>query len=143
VVLKESASGRTAADLVENLADRMDALEPGYPPTLLLRGGVLQARGDAAGAAKLYQQAVTGFWTGDIYLRTAEGFEAAGQDSKAWREGIISKDMEPYRPQVHQWLAQQLQREGYSEESQVESKIAGILQSEAGSNTSMQQAAQP
>ncbi len=131
VVLKESASGRTAADLVEKMADRMDALDPGFVPTLLLRGAVLQARGDAAGAARIYQQAITGFWTGDIYLRTAEGFSAAGQGANAWREGIISKSMESYRPEVHQWLAQQLQREGYDEESQVEGRIAAILKTDA------------
>jgi 4-amino-4-deoxy-L-arabinose transferase-like glycosyltransferase len=132
LVLKESASGRTAMDLVAKLADRMDALDPGFVPTRILRAGVLQAHGDAAGAARLYQDAVTGFWTGDIYLRTAEGFEAAGLDAISWREGIISKDMEPYRPQVHQWLAQQLLREGYAEESAVEGKIADILQYDAG-----------
>jgi hypothetical protein len=48
----------------------------------------------------------------------------------AWRAGIIAKAAEPYRPQIHSWLAQELQREGYTQESKAESEIAGILQSD-------------
>jgi mannosyltransferase len=132
VVLKEKAAGHSPAELVGGLAEKMDTLRPGFMPARLLRGEVLQARGDSVGAAEMYRDAVSGFWTGDIYLRTAQGFAGAGLSANAWQEGIISKAMEPYRPEVHRWLAQQLQREGYGDESLVEQKIADTLQSFAG-----------
>ena len=131
LVLEENGSGRQAADVVEQMADKLDALNPGFAPTNLLRGGVLQARGDAVGAARLYRDAVSGFWLGDMSLRTAEGFDNVGLYADAWREGIISKAMEPYRPEAHRWLAQHLRQAGYNDESRMESNIADVLQSDA------------
>jgi 4-amino-4-deoxy-L-arabinose transferase-like glycosyltransferase len=127
VVLKENASGRKAADVVEGMAKKLDTLRPGYTPTRILWGSVFQARGDVARATEMYRTAVTGFWTGDLYLRTAQGFDATGLTADAWREGIISKAMEPYRPEVHIWLAQHLQKDGYIAESLLEGKIAEAL----------------
>jgi hypothetical protein len=131
VVLKEDAAGRPAVDIVESMAKRLDALRPGFSPTRILWGDVQQARGDAVAAAQSYRSAYTGFLTGDVYLRTAQGNEAAGLMANAWQEGIISKAMEPYRPQVHDWLAEQLQREGYVDESNLESTIARLLRSDS------------
>jgi len=127
VVLKEPSSGRNAVDVVERMADKLDALSPGFVPTSLLQGGVLQARGDAEGAARLYREAVSGFWLGDMSLRTAEAFDGLGLNGNAWQEGIISKTMEPYRPEVHRWLERHLQEEGYVDESRVEGEIADLL----------------
>ncbi len=131
VVLKESASDRKTDIIVEQMADRLDALRPNYQPTVTMRAGVLQARGDVAGAARLFRAAGTYFALGDEALRTAEGFAGLGMDTEAWREGLNAKAAEPNRPDIHIWLAQQLQHEGYDKESQVETSIAGILQSDA------------
>jgi 4-amino-4-deoxy-L-arabinose transferase-like glycosyltransferase len=133
VVLKESASGRDISMVVEQMADKLDALHPGYQPTLTMRGGVLQARGDLAGAARLFRAAGTFGGQADDSLeslRTAEGFAQLGSSVDAWRAGVIAKAAEPYRPQIHRWLAQQLQQAGYSQESKAEGGVAGILQSD-------------
>jgi hypothetical protein len=131
IVLKEASSGRSADQIVEGMARRLNALSPGFAPTRILWGSVQQARGDAAAAAQSYRSAYTGFLTGDVYLRTAQGNEAAGLTDNASQEGIISKAMEPYRPQVHDWLAQQLQRDGYPDESRLEANIAQLLRADS------------
>jgi len=102
-----------------------------------MRAGVLQARGDIAGAARLFHTAGTYFALGDEALRTAVGFAGLGMDAEAWREGLNAKAAEPERPDIHRWLAQQLQREGYDAESQVEGSIADMLQSDAVSGTGL------
>jgi hypothetical protein len=135
VVLKESASGRKVDTIVEQMADRLDAVRPNYQPTLTMRAGVLQARGDLVGAANMFRSAGTYFALGDEALRTAEGFAAVGMDTQAWREGLNAKAVEPARPDIHRWLAQQLQREGYTMESRVEGRLADILQSDADSGS--------
>ena len=48
-------------------------------------------------------------------------------DLYAWREAFISKFWQPFRPEVHQWLAARLQAEGFPDQSRAEAQLAQLL----------------
>ena len=58
-----------------------------------------------------------------------------GQDRKAWREAFISKFWQPQLPEVHRWLSQELNAQGYQDESRMESMIADSLEQTTGDRT--------
>jgi len=119
-----STSIVTSAD---NLVSALEAAEPGAQPLLTLRGSILQAQGRLQEAAQAYRQAGTYFPVGDDYLRTAMGYDARGMDVYAWREAFISKFWQPFRPQVHQWLAAKLRAENFPDQSRAEAELAQML----------------
>jgi hypothetical protein len=122
----------SAEDVMSNLERLLTALETsGFlrQPTKTLRGTFLQSRGQAVEAAAQYREASTYFPFGNEYLRTAIGFEAIGDDRRAWREAILSKFWQPQRPEVHAWLARKLSEEGYTDEARIEEEIErGLMQ---------------
>jgi hypothetical protein len=93
-----------------------------------VRGSIYQAQGELDLAAKAYQTAGTQFPIGGEYLRTSKGFAAHGQPERAWRDALISKSLQPQDPQLHLWLATELQVENLPDLSQAESEIARLLE---------------
>lgn len=131
LVLQESSPGDALPSL-QRMAGRMAQANPAFSPGLqalhTLQGSLLQARGDTEAAAALYRAAGPFYLMGDEYLTTAEGFHARGNRPAAWRETITSLFMEPYRPQVHVFLAQLLNEEGLSAQSKFEHQLAEHLE---------------
>lgn len=128
-VLKEAPPpGGEMLPSVERLVSQFEKELPTFQPVLTLRGGIYQAQGQTEQAARAYRSAGYYFQSGDEYLLTAQGFEARGDQARAWREAIISKFMQPGSPAVHRWLAQALARDGQPAQSAIESRIADALQ---------------
>jgi hypothetical protein len=93
----------------------------------VFRGSLFQGRGDASTAARAYTEAGTFFPIGAEYLRSAQGYAARGDFEKAWRDGLISKGLQPQNPEVHDWMAQMLDRQGLSDLSRIEADISKAL----------------
>jgi hypothetical protein len=110
---------------------RLDGIDSNYQPVSTLRGCLYQAEGDVAQAAAAYKSAGVYFPLGAEYLRSAQGFQALGQFSEAWQEALISKFMQPYEPDIHNWMAERLRETGYIRESQIESSLAEALEGSA------------
>jgi hypothetical protein len=127
LVLREAGPVASMLDSMDRIVSKLEAIEPGAQPIITLRGCVYQARGDARAAANTYKRAGTYFPVGDDYLRTGKGFDALGDETKAWREAFISKFWQPDKPAVHKWLAQKLMDAGYRTESGIESRITQAL----------------
>ena len=127
-ILKENHPAGGLVSSMDHMVSKWEALLPGYQPVMTLRGCVYQGMGDLKQAVETYQKAGTYFPVGDDYLQTAIGYEAMGQDRKAWREAFISKFWQPQLPEVHRWLSQQLNAQGYQDESRMESMIADSLE---------------
>ena len=127
VVLRQAGPIPSMIDSMDRMVGKLEAIQPGSQPVLTLRGCVYQARGDTEHAAKTYKQAGTYFPVGDDYLRTGKGYDALGDETKAWREVFISKFWQPGRSDVHRWLAKKLMDTGYASESGMESRIAQAL----------------
>ncbi len=79
-------------------------------------------------AAAAFRTAGTFFPIGEEYLRTSKEFGKRGELSKAWRDALISKSMQPYSPELHRWMAEMLSQMGMEAESQIETEIANALQ---------------
>ncbi len=126
-VLREQHSGLSIVDSMDHMVSKLEAISPNFQPASTLRGCVYQARGDTTRAVNAYRAAGIYFPVGDDYLRTAKGFDRLGDHAKAWREAFISKFWQPGNPDVHVWLAEALQREGYNSESRSEAQITGAL----------------
>jgi hypothetical protein len=92
-----------------------------------MRGAILQARGDIAGAAAAYKEAGTYFPLALEFLRTADGFESVGYAHGAWREAVIARAMQPELPDAHAWLARRLAAGGYAAEARTEELVARAL----------------
>ncbi len=129
-VLRDDQPGGSILDVVGRMANKLTNIDPDYPPFITLRGCIYQAQEDYTRAANAYK-AGTYFLLGDEFLRTAKGFAAFGDPKRAWREAILSKFMQPGNPEVHTWLAQQLQQEGYANESRAETQVANALRTAA------------
>jgi hypothetical protein len=131
LVLEENNPGDVLPSL-RRMADRMTAANPPFSPSLqalfTLQGSLMQARGDTQEAASLYRTAGPFYLLGDEYLTTAEGFHTRGDRSAAWREAIMSLFLEPYRPQIHTYLAQLLNEEALSPQSALEQQVARDLE---------------
>jgi hypothetical protein len=126
LVLREDGP-ENMIEATSSMVERLDALHFGYQPVQTMRGTLLQARGNVEGAAAAYRAAGAYFPVGADYLRTATGFEALGDDYKAWREAAISKFWEPGKADVHIFYARKLLEEGYEVESEVEAQLAEAL----------------
>jgi hypothetical protein len=98
-----------------------------HQPLQTLRGSILQAQGDVEGAAAAYRDAGMYFPLGNEYEQTARGFEARGDDYRAWREAVIAKYCEPTRPETHLHLSRKLREDGYLVESEIEAQLAEAL----------------
>jgi hypothetical protein len=95
----------------------------------LIRGGIYQAQGQVEQAAGIYRAAGTYFPIGDEYLRTAQGFAARGDQTRAWRDSIVSKGQQPQKADIHSWFARMLRDAGYAADSDIETRIAQALTS--------------
>ena len=89
--------------------------------------GKLQARGQLDEAATTYKRAGTYFPIGDAYLQAADGYDRLGNSKFAWREALLSKYLQPFRPEVHSWLAGRLQAANHPEQSRIETELARLL----------------
>jgi hypothetical protein len=129
VVLEEDISAGGLLESAAYLADRLCSLLPANRLGLTLRATVLQARGDVAGAARVYAQVgdVVGRSLWSEYVDTADGFMDIGDMERAWREGLSAKLEDASVPEVHRWLANELERAGYGSEAAVEREVAGAL----------------
>jgi 4-amino-4-deoxy-L-arabinose transferase-like glycosyltransferase len=92
-----------------------------------LRGTVEQSGGEIDEAVESYRRAGTLFPIGEEYLRTSRGFAQHGQPTKAWRDALISKSLQPHDPALHRWLAELLATMGMPAESRTEAQIADRL----------------
>ncbi|MEA2573844.1 MAG: hypothetical protein QOH93_1142 [Chloroflexia bacterium] len=101
-----------------------------------LRGSVQQASSEIGGAVESYRRAGTLFPIGEEYLRTSRGFAQRGDLSKAWRDALISKSLQPHDPALHAWLAEMLSAMSMPAESRTEREIAELLTQEQ-SNASL------
>ena len=129
VVLEERGSTSTLSGM-ERLVGKMERLLPDHQPVRTLRGGILQAQGDVAGAAEAYRSAGAYYpQLGEEFLATANGFADRGQQDRAWREAITSKFMRPGNPDVHIRLADYLDKMGAAAEAAQERRIADALAS--------------
>jgi 4-amino-4-deoxy-L-arabinose transferase-like glycosyltransferase len=131
LVLEENNPGDVLPSL-RRMADRMAQANPPFSPSLqaiyTLQGSLLQAGGDTQAAANLYRTAGPFYLLGDEYLTTSEGFHTRGDRSAAWREAIMSLFLEPYRPQIHVYLAQLLNEEALTPQSTLEQQVATDLE---------------
>jgi hypothetical protein len=112
----------------------LDTLSGENPPTRMeeqavytLRGSVEQAGGEIGGAVESYRRAGTLFPIGEEYLRTSKGFAERGDLSRAWRDALISKSLQPHDPSLHRWLAEMLSLMSMPAESRTELEIAERL----------------
>ncbi|MGA7730772.1 MAG: glycosyltransferase family 39 protein, partial [Chloroflexia bacterium] len=112
---------------MDGIVSKLETIWLGAQPVITLRGCIQQANNDLQQAADTYRRAGTYFPVGDDYLRTAEGYDKLGLDTFAWREAFISKFWQPFRPQVHEWLAEKLAQDGYGEQSRAEAELARLL----------------
>ncbi|MDQ3705576.1 MAG: glycosyltransferase family 39 protein [Chloroflexota bacterium] len=130
LVLQENSPGEVTPSL-QRMAARMSQANPPFSPSLqslhTLQGSLLQASGDTEAAANVYRTAGPFYLIGEEYLTTARGFHARGDRRAAWREAIMSLFVEPYRPQTHTFLAQLLQEEGLTPQSDLEQQVAEQL----------------
>jgi hypothetical protein len=131
LVLEESDPGDVLTGM-RRMVDRMNQANPPFSPSLqalfTLQGSLLQAQGDTQAAANLYRTAGPFYLLGDEYLTTARDFHARGDRRTAWREAIMSLFMEPYRPQVHAFLAQLLNEEALVPQSTLEQQVKEDLE---------------
>ncbi|MDQ6694174.1 MAG: glycosyltransferase family 39 protein [Chloroflexota bacterium] len=130
VIVLHDPRPRAVALSISPILTLLHKLQPDAQPVKTLVGSLVQSRGDASvdGAVAAYRAAGTYFPVGDDYLRTAEGYAALGDNTKAWREALISKFWQPQRPEVHNWMAKMMSQAAMPTESRIEAAIAGKLQ---------------
>lgn len=121
-------------DIRPSVETFLEALTPSRPAVRLeeqavytLRGSVQQARHEIGGAVESYRRAGTLFPIGEEYLRTSRGFAERGDLSRAWRDALISKSLQPHDPALHNWLGEMLSTMGMPAESLTERQIAERL----------------
>jgi hypothetical protein len=127
--LREDAPKGTVADSLDRVVSGFEELRPNYQPVKALRGSVYHLRGQIAEGARAYRAAGYYFPLGDEYKRTVEGFVARGRDDLAWREALLFKFVEPFRPDLHEWLSERLRQQGNIEASRLEAEMAATLES--------------
>ena len=119
-----------------NILASMERMAAGFEDTSVggnqlfrtLRGSLYQARGEIDQAARSYSSAGTYFPSmGEEYLRTARGFAERGDVSRAWRDAMVSKGMQPQNAELHAWMSQMLSDMGLQQESRIEARIADAL----------------
>jgi hypothetical protein len=93
-----------------------------------LQGSALQARGDPEAAAQSYRQAGTLYPIGGEYQVTAEEFARRGEAENAWLDAVMSKSMQPERPELHSFLADLLERDGMADLAEQERAVARFLE---------------
>jgi hypothetical protein len=127
--------GGQSVDIVGGMAEAADWLaRAGTGDPVLaqvassLRGSTLQARGDFEAAARAYREAGTLYPIGGEYQITSEEFERRGETESAWLDAIMSKSMQPERPDLHRWLATLLERDGRAELAEQERSVARVLE---------------
>jgi len=132
VVLREDSAraNTTMLESLERMVEKNEAISPDHGFTRTLRGCVYQAKGDVPKAVSAYRAANTNSnpILGGEYLKTASGFEIRGDIVEAWREAAISKTLYPASAEIHRWMAEQLEKEGYVVESRIEARIADNLE---------------
>jgi hypothetical protein len=130
-VLREESTGPDIRPSVEAFIDTMtgDAVSNRMEEQAVytLRGSVQQAEGELGGAVESYRRAGTLFPIGEEYLRTSRGFAERGDLSRAWRDALISKSLQPHDPALHRWLAEMLSTMSMPAESHDEVEIAERL----------------
>ncbi|HEY0072153.1 MAG TPA: glycosyltransferase family 39 protein [Chloroflexia bacterium] len=130
-VLREVPSGSDIRPSVEAFLDTLaldqspDRMEEQAVYTL--RGSIQQAGGEIGEAVDSYRRAGTLFPIGEEYLRTSRGFAAHGEPSKAWRDALISKSLQPHDPALHRWMSELLAAMHQPAESHAEMQIADRL----------------
>ncbi|MDQ3707425.1 MAG: glycosyltransferase family 39 protein [Chloroflexota bacterium] len=130
-VLREVPSGPDARSSVKAFHDLLSS--DGIPTRIeeqviyTLRGSVQQAGGELGDAVESYRRAGTFFPIGEEYLRTSRGFAERGDLSRAWRDALISKSLQPHDPALHRWLAEMLSQMNQPAESRTELEIAERL----------------
>jgi hypothetical protein len=120
--------GGTMAARLQRLVDRESALRSTDPIIKILRGSLAESQGDAPAAVAAYRAAGTIYPNGEEQQRTAEGWQALGERSRAWAEAILGKTTQPGRPEIHRWIANELRAEGFLDEARVAAAIADGLQ---------------
>lgn len=115
---------------MDRITDQLESAAPITQFTKTLRGGIQQEQGNLQQASESYMAAGTYLPLGDDYLRTAIGYDRIGLTGLAWQEALFSKSWQPYRSEIHGWLAQKLQQEGFIEQSQAEKELARLLTGE-------------
>src|SRR5687768_11700059 len=132
VILREGSHGRTILESLERMAERNEAIRPDHGFTQTLLGVVYQGTGEISPSVLAYQ-AANGSSNPILaveYRRTALGFEARGHNFESWREMSISKALHPASPELHRWMAKQLEEEGYTDQSRIEMLIANALEAQ-------------
>ncbi len=132
LILKESGPNIDVADSFDKLSAmlRKEASLDEYVDRAarILHACAYRARGDSMGAARAYDEAGTLFIIGNEYLQTSEDFAERGDIPKAWREALVSENMQPNDPRIHRWLASMLVTKGMEDQSRIEAGIADALQ---------------
>ncbi|HEX8599265.1 MAG TPA: glycosyltransferase family 39 protein [Chloroflexia bacterium] len=130
-VLREAPSGSGIGRSMEAFLDTLSSdgatTRMEEQAVYTLRGSVEQAGGEIGGAVESYRRAGTLFPIGEEYLRTSRGFAERGDLSKAWRDALISKSLQPHDPALHRWLAEMLSQMSMPAESRTELQIAERL----------------
>ena len=126
-------------DIGRTLAQLADTFERQNPPgrhtefvANVWRGCVYQADGRIEQAAHAYRKAGTFFPIGEEYLYTSRGWAERGETGKALRDALLAKGHEPYRPEVHFWLAELFSRMGYAHLANDEERVAQALLAKTG-----------
>jgi 4-amino-4-deoxy-L-arabinose transferase-like glycosyltransferase len=127
VVLKENLPQKGILPGAQHLAEKWLLLSPGSRLAWALRGSVYQARGEVEQAVAAYNTGYSPYNLSKEYLETADAFAVLGDPDKAWREAVTAKLEYAGSPEVHRWMAQALQAEGYAALSQTEARIAEML----------------
>lgn len=132
IILRQDNPGSSITPGMEWFASQLESISPRTRAiehvTLNLKGTIYGGTGQAVSAASAFRAAGTFFPIGEEYLRTSKEFGKRGELSKAWRDALISKSMQPYSPELHRWMAEMLSQMGMEAESQSETEIANALQ---------------
>ena len=59
---------------------------------------------------------------------TSEEFGRRGEFESAWLDAVMSKSMQPERPQMHRWLAALLEHDGMVDLAEQERSVARFLE---------------
>ncbi len=133
IILRQDNPGSSITPGMEWFASQLESISPRTRAiehvTLNLKGTIYGGTGQAASAASAFRAAGTFFPIGEEYLRTSKEFGKRDELSKAWRDALISKSMQPYSVELHRWMAEMLSQMGLQAESQSETQIADLLSS--------------
>lgn len=128
VLLRERAPNGGVIESVEWFVQQFENAHLGnHELVLVFRGSLYQARGDVPQAAAMYEKAGALQSIGGGLLGQSKQYAAKGSKARAWRDAILSKNMEPRSPELHRWMAQLLAEMGYPDEGQTELRLADAL----------------